>query len=265
MDAFLPSPQETLTLQRGEAVLTNSCLGRLGFNQNPMPLPSSMRPTERHPEFIDVPLRQAQRIGYSRSDAPAENTRSAWDEKSSKVQQDLLFGRVKSYGGRVVPAGGCIREVAEKITSGTRIPRKIVGGGVELNRMADASPTGLAEAHIDVVRLDAIAQAKRDGRVRDSASRWAACMARHGMRYRSPDESANDPRWSGDSVSSLERETAVADMKCQAEVRYRQTMIAVQSVYEERVIKARASELGTLRSNLKRWVANSAEAVRAAS
>ena len=261
LDSFLPSARDSLVLHQAEARIINRCLANLGYTKNPMPAPKAAQKTEPHSEFLVFPVSRAQKHGYSSPEVEIA-AESSWDEQSSKTQQDLLGGKVTKYQGKEVPEGGCIRVAAEQITMGTDIPKKITGGGVELEQQEQASPTGLTEAHIEVIRLDAVFATRKDQRVLSMVADWSSCMRHQGYIYGTPEEAANDKKWAGDSVSTAERNTAVADMRCKRDVNYLGHMVSVQSSHEKQLIKKRKRELLQLRSNTKQWVFNAAEALK---
>ncbi|MFD6914220.1 hypothetical protein [Streptomyces virginiae] len=260
LDDYLPSGEQMETLHRAEARLTNECLKRLAFEDNPLPEGGGRgRADERHPEFIVIPVRQAKDRGYS-SLPDIGLVSDSWDAKTTKIQQDLLKGRVKEFLGNPVPDGGCNREAAEQITRGSEIPDKISGGGVVITRRQDAAPTGLGEAHVGIIRLDAINRTKQDSRVLEMVKHWADCMADRGHPYKTPEDAANDKRWTGEGVSQQEKDTAVADMQCKQQVKYLDVMVEVQSGYERQVIHERSAELAILHTNVRKWVENASAA-----
>ncbi|MEJ8636805.1 hypothetical protein [Streptomyces sp. MS2.AVA.5] len=258
LDAYLPSEEVALSLHQAEVKLVNSCFRRLGYDRNPMPEPVPAHPEDLHPEFLMFTVDQAGKTGYGPS-LPPPSAEGSWDKRSTKAQQQILRGEVKLYKGEPVPKGGCVREAADRINRGTKVPSKIVGEGFELKRLEHASPTGLGEAHVKVLRLEAVSRAKADGRVVAVVGKWSKCMSRAGFPYRSLDEAVNDDRWGGDRASPLERATARADMVCKGKVKYLNVASAVQSEYENRVILQRKTELATLRSNIKKWGDNAAQ------
>ncbi|MFC9908217.1 hypothetical protein [Streptomyces sp. NPDC127197] len=260
LDSFLPSQHDALTLHQAEARLINKCLSDLGYTKNPMPEPESAQQQHRHSEFIVFPLSQAEQHGYNPPES-ATPKGGTWDDRASTTQQELMEGKLRRYKGKGVPEGGCARVAADRITEGTNIPEKITGGGVVLDRRELASPTGLSEAHVEVLRLEAIFKTREDPRISRLTADWSSCMSKKGHQYRSPEDAANDDRWSGDKVSQLEKTTAVADMECKQQVNYLGVMVSVQSGYELEVMKQRKSELATLRSNAKAWSRNAAQVI----
>ncbi|MGX1883501.1 hypothetical protein [Streptomyces sp. NPDC055287] len=262
LDAYLPTRQESMIMRKAEARLTNRCLRSLGYRSNPLPEPTVAPADEAHPEFIVIPLEQARRYGYNQPPQAVERGIPEWDRKSSKTQQDLLRGVVRKYNGKSVPEGGCVRKVADAITQGTRVPSKITGEGVELTRQEFASPTGLGEAQVQVIRLEAVSKASRDARALKVVERWSECMREEGYLYSSPQDAANDDRWNGDEAGATEKAAATADARCRTQVGYLDTMVQVQSIYEIGVISSRKSELSTLENNIKKWVSNASDSMQ---
>lgn len=257
LDSFLPSKHDALILHQAEARLINQCLNELGYTKNPIPEPESIQQQDRHSEFIVFPVSQAEQHGYN-SPAPATPKGSSWDDRASTTQQELIEGKLRRYKGKDVPEGGCSRVAADRITKGTKVPKQITGGGVVLDRREQASPTGLSEAHVEVLRLEAIFKASKDTKISRMTADWSSCMSKKGHQYRSPQEAANDDRWAGDDVTHLEKRTAVADMECKQQVNYLGVMVSVQSAYEREIMKQRENELADLRSNTKAWTRNAA-------
>ncbi|WP_306964748.1 hypothetical protein [Streptomyces afghaniensis] len=264
LDAHLPSPGLMLTLRRAEARLTNQCLARLGYASHPMPAPKA-QPSRRHSEFLVFSIPQAEEVGYNPPKDAIEAGSSRWDAKASKVQRGLLDGSLRRYKGRSVPRTGCAGEAADRIAKGSRLPDKMEGGGIELTRDDKASPTGVGDAQVELMRLDAIVATKRDPRYLKMIRAWSSCMTKAGYEYKSPEDALNDVRWDGDEISNKERSTAVTDMRCKKDVHYLAVADAVQSEYEEEVIQKREKELTQLRRNLSVWEENAEEVIRSRS
>jgi hypothetical protein len=261
LDAHLPSPGIMLTLRRAEVRLTNQCLARLGYASNPMPDPKA-QPSRRHSEFLVFSIPQAEEVGYNPPREAMEAGSSKWDAKTSKVQRGLLDGSLRRYKGRPVPQEGCAGEAADRIAKGSRLPEKMEGGGIKLTRGEKASPTGVGDAQVELMRLDAIVATKKDPRYLEMIRSWSSCMTKRGYKYKSPEDALNDVRWDGDRISNEERSTAVTDMHCKKDVHYLAVADAVQSEHEEEVIQKRREELTQLRRNLDVWEENAEEVIK---
>ncbi|WP_407551988.1 hypothetical protein QOM21_20280 [Streptomyces sp. Pv4-95] len=207
-------------------------------------------------------IAQAEAVGYNHPKEGATASESGWDEKAPKVQRDLLDGSLKEYRGSPVPKGGCVADTADELTKNSRVPKKIEGGGVQLKQLQKSSPTSLGSAQVGIIRLDAIFSTKKNYQYMEMIRSWSSCMSKKGYIYKIPETAVNDDRWRGDEASEREKRTAVADMRCKDQVNYLGVSAAIQSAYEEKVVKERRGELTQLRRNLKAWKANAEDALR---
>jgi hypothetical protein len=176
-----------------------------------------------------------QRYGYHVPPAPG----SQQLELASKLpaaERAVLDGTVASYGGRNVPAGGCLAQSTREI-------------GAEGLGDATAEPgSGAPAALVSNIGLDSFNKAQADPRVLAVFARWSACMSAHGDHYSSPFKAAADPRWASTTPSAVEIATAKYDVACKVQVNLIGVEYAVVSDYQNAGIALNASAMESIKS-----------------
>jgi hypothetical protein len=161
-------------------------------------------------------------------------------------------GRLASYGGEQVPAGGCLGAATSAISANIDITA--ASGGA--SKRSHPDPGG---AYYWLVwpglplRLEeqAVQRTEADPRALAVTSKWHACMARDGVNYASPLDAMSDPRWASATANSaslsktrpIQYSVAVTDARCQEEVDFAGTRLALLTSYEEQLMTAEAQQL----------------------
>jgi hypothetical protein len=164
-----------------------------------------------------------------------------------------------TYQGHQVPKDGCYGEAGRELTEGASPPRKFEEQGMVITRVADASPRGLSESYVSVIRQTLSLQIQKDSRIERVISRWSSCMKSEGYRYSSPSEAATDARWQTNAAkgqNKAETATATADMACKKRVRYLDVVVAVESAYEKRYISQHAEQMKQFLDLRDKWREN---------
>ncbi|MFJ3938262.1 hypothetical protein [Streptomyces parvus] len=269
LDAYLPSPEENYTLKKARVLLVNSCMRELGYAQNPQPLSRfSGEAYLEHSEFLVVPTEHAERYGYKKPpkgknvDAGAE---SRYAKSVTDTQGSLLTGKIPTFNGKKVPAGGCEGEALRTITKGAATAEEItMPDGSAAGSGKGGFGEGYAEMVVSSARGKAMAKVREDSRFQDAIERWSDCMEKQGYSYDSPNSAWNDKKWADASrAGKQEIAVAVADMGCKQKVNYLGVGIAVETAYEKQVIEESAEVLDDAKDKTARWIQNANQAIEA--
>ncbi|OKI53638.1 hypothetical protein [Micromonospora sp. CB01531] len=243
LDRLFPSGDEDLLLQWAEAKLVVACMRRLGISYRP-PEPQRTDPAAARDGLYGlVKHGQAQRLGYHAASGgdPAEDKDPPLPKETAAALTGTRFdadGPVPA-GGRI-PEGGCLGEANR--------------------RLAEGGPS-VGETLLYDMALQAGHQAEQDPRVQAGFRAWSTCMAGKGFVYADPWQANDDPRWSTDRPSDVERRTAVADVACKdstglvtiwqaAMVEHQRRTIASRSADIERYEQAKSARLANSRQVL---------------
>ncbi|GAA2750398.1 hypothetical protein [Kitasatospora cinereorecta] len=220
-------------------LLLNGCLTRFGFGGLPQPS------TDVRDFDVMIGRYGADADGYAVSgyhykryyisgratDAPpswAAGDRSAAGGAPSAEQESVLTGSVRTYGGSVVPEGGCDGEAKRRLTAGGGYY-----GTPELPGRIDA---------------DSFDRSAADPRVRAAVARWSACMAERGHPYPDPLAAASDRRWNTAAPSDGELATARADLDCKRRTGLVPLWLGVEQELQNAEIEQHRAELETVRA-----------------
>ncbi|MFE2294531.1 hypothetical protein [Streptomyces sp. NPDC059452] len=270
LDAYLPTPEENYTLKKARVLLVNACMRSLGYEQNPQPLARfSGKPYLEHSEFLVVPIAQAEKYGYKPPPAPdrerGSGAESLYAKNVTDVQGNLLSGRVSTFNGKKVPAGGCEGEALRTITAGAATSEEVtLPDGSAAGAGKGGFGEGFAEMVVASARGKAMAEVREDSRFLDASERWSDCMKKQGYDYDSPSSAWNEKKWS-DATRAGKQEiaVAVADMGCKKKVNYLGVGIAVETAYEKQVIEESAEVLEDAKDKTARWIENANQAIEA--
>ncbi|WP_432174886.1 hypothetical protein [Streptomyces sp. Tue6028] len=261
LDHYAPDDTTDTQLKRAEAVVVNRCLRDLGYSRHPL---DEHATTEAEPniyEFYWFP--RAARTGYS-APAPAPEEAS-WDAAASRTEKDLLAGQVAVHQGHKVPKDGCYGEAGRRLTKDSRPPRKFSEQGITITRVADASPRGVIESYVSVIRQTLAVQIQHDSRIERVVAQWSSCMRAKGYRYSTPVQAATDKRWqkgSSEGRNRAETATATADMACKKRVGYLDKVVAVESAYEVRYIDQHGEQMEEFLRLRDTWKHNAEQVLR---
>ncbi|MFJ4522558.1 hypothetical protein ACIP4Y_16660 [Streptomyces sp. NPDC088810] len=211
-------------------------------------------------EFLVFPLSQVRKEGYKVT-RKAPPSATDWSRRATRTQRGILDGSLGHYKGKAVPKGGCSAFAAQTLMKGTK-PHRIRIEGMSITHDASATPDGIIDTVLSVMRYSTAVKSDSDERVKGVKGKWSSCMRKAGFQYASPQAAANDSRWSkGNVPTRLETSVAVADMQCKKKVRYLDTLVDVQSEYERNAIAEQSATLASLQSDAKVWLSNAKDEV----
>ncbi|MER6105096.1 hypothetical protein ABT115_22940 [Streptomyces sp. NPDC001832] len=236
LDLYAPSPKEQARSDRAQEALERACLARYGLRWNgpgktALETGRRMVLSKQAARFGVVDASQAARYGYH---APAWSTYNphvsdVLDQHASIPPdvEKVLYGEVANFGDKPVPRNGCRAQAAERLVRGApHADRELP------DRLADRAAVASAE----------------DPRLSTVLSAWRTCMTRAGYHYASPYAAAHDPRWKREGApTEKELTVAVADVRCQNQVRYLPTLVDVTSRHQRELISRHTTELGRLK------------------
>lgn len=225
LDQLFPSGDEDLLLQRAEAKLVVACMRRLGISYRP-PEPHHTDPAATRDGLYGLTEHdQAQRLGYHAAPGgdAAEDKPPPPPEKTALALTGTRFGTdgPEPAGGRI-PEGGCLGEANRRLTEG-------------------GPPVG--ETLLYDLAVRAGQQAEQDAHVRAGFRAWSTCMAGKGFAYADPWQANDDPRWSTDHPSDVERWTAVADVACKDSTDLVTIWQAAMVDHQRRTIASRSADI----------------------
>ncbi|KUN99124.1 hypothetical protein [Streptomyces caeruleatus] len=255
LDKYTPDTADDTALKKAEAVVVNRCLRDLGHRQHPLDENAVAEAEPNIYEFLWFP--EAAKNGYSLP--PEGPEKGSWDDTATQTEKKLLSGKMVTYKGHQVPKDGCYGEAGRELTEGASPPSKFEEQGMVITRVSDASPRGLIESYVSVIRQTLSLQIQQDSRIKRVISRWSSCMKSDGYKYTSPTEAATDARWqtnTGKGPGKAETATAAADMACKKRVRYLDVVVAVESAYEQRYISRHAEQMKEFLDLRAKWRKN---------
>lgn len=244
LDAYIGTGPQRQAEARAEDLLVRVCMRHLGLDWPTEPT-REVRMTLQAWDLGFLDPRTVPRYGYHPPGLEADLSVSVGGPAGgarvvSGVSKAAYAGTPDpALAGKPVPPGGC----------SARAQR-------ELDRGAPAADAGFAIDSAD----SAGQRALTDSRVVAVTSQWSTCMRGKGLRYRSPYDARDDPRWSladgdpappatdsGPPGGSAELRTAAADLACRQKVNYLGVRLAVISAYEHRAIDAHRSEFARVK------------------
>ncbi|MER6737597.1 hypothetical protein [Streptomyces puniciscabiei] len=254
LDSYDLSLQQHVEIQNAENRFLRQCMKNYGFDlQTPtthaLPYPRNM------PLLGQIDALQVSRYGYQgppgvAADLIAVSKNGSWDITVQPAQLRVFEGRVTSFHGKPVPAGGCFGELQRRLDAGA--PRV---------QFDSATPAVVPERGIRFFKSQVYDQATHDSRFRRTVAEWSRCMGQEGFRYDSPEQAQEDPRWSNADAdtrpSAVQIRTAVADDHCRHAVNYTGMLYSLMSVYEQPLIKAQGHVLQEISRLLKARLQNS--------
>ncbi|WP_119103522.1 hypothetical protein [Streptomyces sporangiiformans] len=253
LDAYLPDAKQEAALGRARMRLANDCLRGFGLAATgEVPLSGFQQARWRRGQLLDERLAQKHGFHYTRyPQLPSSRTKTIAPPRSqpSSATVAVLTGRVASYRGKPVPAGGCRATADARLAAGITWPV-----GPKGQRLGDFGATNNFTLSL---QYQAYERALRDDQVVQAARRWSACMKdRHHLAFDTPGQAATDRRWATKTVGTLERRVAVASVRCQLDVNYLGVQQAVQAAYEKEAIRAHMHPLQAIQKALHKGMAN---------
>ncbi|MDX3066629.1 hypothetical protein PV518_31375 [Streptomyces sp. ND04-05B] len=234
----------------------------LNYDSHPMLMPQMENKVSNLSEFLVFPVSQARKSGYKANITRVKNSGSQWSRLATHTQLKILNGKLREYKGKAVPKGGCSAFASRALRKGTASHLSFRIGGTSITYDASATPDGIIDSVISVMRYSTTMESQSDARVENVTKHWSICMQKAGFHYPSPRAAVNDTRWAkGDEPKRLEVAVAVADMECKKETHYLDTVVQVQSNHERKIIAEQSATLSSLQKDLKIWLANAKEVV----
>ncbi|GGR11798.1 hypothetical protein [Streptomyces netropsis] len=237
LDGHFLSREDHEKLRSALDLLVAACMKRAGVPLPPAPAVAAEPPRHERRYGISTP-EQAARYGYHL----AERTTPPTPPPVTARQQRALSG---TPDGKPGPGGsppqGCNAAAAERITGTDSFP-------------ADALV-------VRQLNMDSFEQSKNDARVRIVLRKWSDCMKGDGFSYTDP-LAAPRSMAAGPRASAREIATARADVACKEKTRLIGVWSAVESAYQNRLIKERAKELTAARREHDDRLRRAAEVLR---
>ncbi|MFJ4324336.1 hypothetical protein ACIP3A_14700 [Streptomyces tricolor] len=255
---YMPSADELALSRRLRTLLVRDCLRRYDAE-----LSDAFGKVMQTRQVSIDPLNMARRYGLGRIDdarrygyrpPPARGSEegtqrdpAALFRAYSPEQRILLAGAP----GRKRGAGGSSGSISYR---GQSIPRGGCYGEADRRLANSGSMASAAGGVVSTIESRALNQAREDPRVIEATVRWSSCMKKQGYQYRDPYEAAGDTaRWRPETrprASSDEISTALADMRCKEKTNLLGVWFAVESQYENGLIRQHASELAAVKRQL---------------
>jgi hypothetical protein len=235
---------EQEVLVEASNLLTQRCMASRGFSYTETAQPrtelSTLRATENSPVGL-TSLSQAQTYGYG---TPKGSTGGGGPVFFGTVSGQVFGNALRTNGQAWViallgfspgPPGqqarrrqeGCIQLVTSELYGpdrGSSNPDPVPG-----------------------IAFQAAAWTQSDPRILAVDKAWSACMARRGLRYRTP-QAAAEHHWPS-VPSPVEIATAVADVTCKTQVNLTNTWLTVEAAYQLALISQNLTALSQLQSS----------------
>jgi hypothetical protein len=252
------APSQRNVLDRATTDLINACGRAFGYDGL---LPDGgtdapLDPMARRYGVVD--LTTARRYGYQAppelsaghapGSAPSQGPMSqaeAWvlAGDGTDTGGPPVGGHVPStLNGEKIPPGGCMGQTYRKLGIDS-----VVNQGLDLVRNISDS---------------AFAQMLADSRVKAVFTKWSACMAIKGFKYRDVFDPINNGGFGSSGVPTPgEIDTAVADVQCKQESNVVGVMFSVESAYENALIQKNYERLTDAKTHFDVAVRNAAAAL----
>jgi hypothetical protein len=249
IDAYTFSNLQDAEQRYVTADLIHSCMLRFGFNYREY----RRSPSRYYVTSLKVmaemgsrtwgitDLSAAEQYGYELPPWTNESSTSGGIDSLSSAERLALIGVGKTSGDKVknasarsgIPPGGCARKAL----------LEIVAAGVW-----KASPGQSLVAHIDE---ESFMKARSSAPVKAVFAKWSVCMLSHGYRY--PDPFAPAAAFAtATPVTRHEIRVAVTDIECSRKVNVQRVAFAVESAYQNQLIKQNAARLAQVKVQVKR-------------
>ncbi|MFF3176093.1 hypothetical protein ACFVQ0_26105 [Streptomyces sp. NPDC057900] len=250
LDEYQASEQEQEKFDRAQAILTNQCMERFGFEYAP-PEKISTSTDHRHAGVFGIlDMEIAARHGYGRkveTDPQSEgasprseaervaltgaNDLTLEDLPMSQEEAEKQGGSEQKINGRRVPVGGCTRESFLKLYART--------------------PDSVDLLYVFSLQRDAESAALNDSRIKNVNKLWSACMKKQGFTASDPMKAATQLGFDKDPSSPRAINAAKKDVKCKQKVNLAGVYFDVQSIYQNRTIHTNIKTLDLAKRQLK--------------
>ncbi len=282
LDAYLPTAEQAVTLAKARHLVTVRCMKSYGITW-PMPEPTGADlpfQSDRWPLYLgeqyaaehgfDSPAQQDQ-------DAAAhQQSQAAWDRLApdeqavyvgwdpgarSRIQEPgQQLPMVREYGGKAVPATGCLGE-AQAALRGSAPP---LTPPADMAMVSSADDNMLiAAVQIGGLSAEASQRAEQTPRYAAMIEKWRGCMNEAGFGYATPEQAHSDDRWKGRQADSKEIAAAKAYARCLRTADYLTVTGELRAAEERSLIATHGAELSTIRQAVDAATAAAAAIVQA--
>ncbi|CAL9452751.1 hypothetical protein [Streptomyces sp. enrichment culture] len=236
---------ESAAIDAAQQILTRRCLRTFGISyEPPEPEPMTDPPADRRYGLSSE--REAAALGYHPDlgppqpgpDLPDDALRVFYGNRGA----DPSGGEHITYHGKAVPPDGCFGQAVHRLSRKYDDP----AGAETARRIATGS-------HEDSLTHPAVKNAFR---------KWSACMRTAGFPYATPLEPLNNPAFRGEKVSTEEKRTALADVRCKKKTGLLDIWFQAESALQRAEIRRNAESLENLRTAHARKVEAARRIVR---
>lgn len=225
-------------IRQARKIAQEDCLRRLGF-AHPVETTDASADTSNDQLLSYLSPAMARSNGYHKTTDRVE----AYGPVVVPAQQEIdsqsaaMYGRVQRINGHSVPRGGCAKEADAKISAGAET------------------------ISVDPFSLSLVAQEKteKDPRMRKVNSAWSRCMRGSGLPYDAPWDTVPATRPDGlyhTNPTSGELRVATADAQCREKTNVLGFWIAIETSYQEQLIKNHGADLAKADKAMKIWLKN---------
>lgn len=208
LDAYYPTAEQDLAIQRAEGELTARCMRRVDRTYTP-PKPFHLDMVAARARLFGlVDEKEAQGYGYAGRIGP--------ESKAEKKKQDPADEKALTK---------CFDDSSKRLEKGVE--------PISLTALDDLI-SGVGQ------------QAEADERVEVKFTAWSACMKAKGLTFADPWKTNDDPRWQPGKPSALEKRTALADVQCKHSTGLLDTWYSVTVEFHHQAEKKYAAELARL-------------------
>lgn len=230
VDSYKLTPAESKALVDRRNMATSACLARFGVKADLRATVIAPLGDSNERRYFLWSADRAGKYGYKWPEI-SDRSPSKGPALAADVEKILTGEGPARIGGIAVPEGGCEGEANRSIAYESGKRRSSI-----LLEMQSRSYNLMW----------------RNSRVIAAVEAWSACMAASGFQYADPKQANDDPRFSGRKVSNLEKRTATADVRCKADHDVIDTMAAVESAIQVRMIDRHRSDMSVVRHDLER-------------
>jgi hypothetical protein len=231
------SVQQQDALTAASDLLTQRCMQAAGFSYTTAAEPGGGAATVQSIESSGyglTSLAQAQYLGYkqpaSKAAGPAGLFLPAFVGQQSKhgtAWTSALLGFVPGARAKAPQREGCLQAAYLELY-----------GTLSGNPSPDPVPA---------ITIQSAQWTQSDPRILAVQRAWSACMARHGLTYKTPAQ-ATDRGWPR-TPTPAEIATAVADVMCKTQTNLVNTWLTVEAAYQQALIGQDTSSLSQLQAN----------------
>ncbi len=221
-----PAESKSLTDLRNRAV--SACLARFGIRISFPDAPLALTGDGNERRYFLWSADRAAKTGYKYPEI-TDQVRPKDPEIPAGADDVLTGDGSRDVAGITVPEGGCDGEGNRAVSfeNGSRLSSILLG---------------MQSRSYDLMW--------RNSRVVAAFHSWSLCMSAAGQNYADPKQANDDERFSGRSASAPEKSTATADVRCKAENDVIDTMAAVESAIQVRLIENHGADMTVVRHDL---------------